>query len=107
MTYEDALAAYLDELMACHDEMVVNLFKRLEKGNDNEKVIADAERLEKFWQRRLDTLQKNIRPDLMNEYEDFYCEHFWEKIKETREVIRWARYMQKESSSALSRVACK
>ena len=87
--------AYYEELMACHDHMVVNLMKRLEKCEDVPTVIAEGERLEKLWQNRMKTLKRNVRPDLMNDYCDFYCTHFHDKLAEVQEVVRWARHKQK------------
>ena len=87
--------AYYEELMACHDHMVLNLLRKLEEGKDIENVIKEGERLEKLWQNRLDTLRRNVRPDLRTEYCDFYCENFTDKLAEVQEVVRWARHKQK------------
>ena len=94
LDYGPAHAAFYDELMACHDEMVATLLKKLEKSDDIENVITEEERLENLWQKRLETLKRNVRPDLMHEYSDFYCNHFMDKIKEAQELLKEAKGMR-------------
>ena len=81
-------SAYFEELMACHDQVLINLLKQLENVKNTEYVIAEGERLETLWTNRLETLERHVRPDLMNSY-------FIDKLSEVKAVLRMARFMHK------------